>query len=103
MNKSVKNYTNSDLFKLANEIRKSTGCSKSEAYHRAKAELENPKKKASQKIRITDKMKKHTLGKRNLHVGDTFASVKELATFTGLTVQNLYGYIRIGVIEKVND
>lgn len=32
---------NSDLFKLANQIRKETGCSKSEAYYKAKDKLEN--------------------------------------------------------------
>lgn len=35
---------NSELFKLANKIRRETGCSKSEAYYKAKAELENPNK-----------------------------------------------------------
>lgn len=33
---------NSDLFKLANQIRRETSCSKSEAYYKAKAKLENP-------------------------------------------------------------
>lgn len=32
----------SELFTLANKIRKETGCSQSEAYHKAKAQLENP-------------------------------------------------------------
>lgn len=36
-----KNYSNSELFTLANQIRKNTGCSKSEAYYKAKDKLEN--------------------------------------------------------------
>lgn len=36
-----KNYSNSELFTVANKIRKETGCSRSEAYYKAKDLLEN--------------------------------------------------------------
>ena len=36
-----KNYSNSELFTIANKIRKETGCSRSEAYYKAKDFLEN--------------------------------------------------------------
>ena len=36
-----KNYSNSELFTVANKIRRETGCSKSEAYKKAKDYLEN--------------------------------------------------------------
>ena len=36
-----KNYSNSELFTVANKIRRDTGCSKSEAYYKAKEQLEN--------------------------------------------------------------
>ena len=39
---TVKTYTNSELFKLANEIKRSTGCTKKESFAKAKAQLENP-------------------------------------------------------------
>ena len=36
-----KSYSNSELFTVANKIRRETGCSKSEAYYKAKEQLEN--------------------------------------------------------------
>ena len=36
-----RNYSNSELFTVANNIRKETGCSRSEAYYKAKDYLEN--------------------------------------------------------------
>ena len=36
-----KSYSNSELFTVANKIRRETGCSKSEAYYKAKESLEN--------------------------------------------------------------
>ena len=36
-----KNYSNSELFTVANKIRKETGCTRSEAYYKAKSMLEN--------------------------------------------------------------
>lgn len=114
MNKTVKNYTQSELFKLANQIRKSTGCSQKEAYHKAKNQLENPtvetekktrkggfNKKVNQ-VRVTDKTKKHALEKYNLTVGQTFSSVKSVADHMKVSVQNVYGYIRVGFFESVN-
>ena len=41
MNTNVtKSYTNSELFTFANKIRRESGCTKSEAYHKAKEQLE---------------------------------------------------------------
>ena len=36
-----KSYSNNELFTVANKIRRETGCSKSEAYYKAKEQLEN--------------------------------------------------------------
>lgn len=105
-----KNYTNSELFTLANQIRRETKCTKSEAYHQAKHKLEmrgtNKEKKSGRnakicQVKITEKLRKHSLEKYNLKVGQVFASVKELASYMGVSVQNIYGYIRLGIFENV--
>lgn len=112
MKQTVKNYTQSDLFKLANQIRKEKGVSQKEAYHMAKSQLETPKSVKKEKkttgrhnssngVMITNKAKEKFLTKYNLKVGTTYPSVKALAEFMGVSVQNLYGYIKIGVLEKI--
>lgn len=104
---SVKNYTKSELFTLANKIRKEMGCTQSEAYHKAKAQLENPKKsnrgrKANySSIRIGGTFKPSKLKKFNLTVGQTFNSVPSLAKYMNVSVQQVYGYIRGGQFELI--
>lgn len=96
--KTIKNYTNSELFTLANKIRRESGCSKSEAYHKAKAILEAPKKNVRQKyvgVKVTERMKVHTLNKYSLNVGDVFPTVKDIANKMHVSVQNIYGYVRL--------
>ncbi len=111
----TKKYTNSELFTLANKIRRETGCNQSEAYHKAKAQLENPKvmpvasttpKRAGRKrnytyVLITNKMRQHTLNKYNLSVGAKFPSVQALADYMKVSIQNIYGYVRLGVLELI--
>ena len=104
---SVKNYTKSELFTLANKIRKETGCTQSEAYHKAKAQLETPKKSNRGRkvnysgIRVTTTMKTDKQKKFNLKVGQTFASVPSMAKYMNVTVQSVYGFIRNGSFELI--
>lgn len=112
MNKTVKNYNQSDLFKLANKIRKEKGVSQKEAYHMAKAQLENPApivkvnstrtyRKKDNGVRITANTHKHIMNKYNFKVGQEFPSVKDLANYMHTTVQLVYGHIRAGHFEKI--
>lgn len=117
MNKTVKNsknYTKSELFTLANKIRKETGCNQSEAYHKAKAQLENPTpapvakvkstrtyRKKDNGVRITANTHKHVMNKYNFKVGQEFPSVKDLANYMHTSVQLVYGHIRSGYFEKI--
>ena len=104
---SVKNYTKSELFTLANKIRKETGCTQSEAYHKAKAQLENPKKSTRGRkvnysgVRVTETFRPIKLKKYNLTIGQTFNSVPSLAKYMNVTVQQVYGYIREGRFELI--
>lgn len=102
--KTVKNYTNSELFTLANKIRRESGCSKSEAYHKAKMQLETPKTsrtRTSKSVVITNKFKTNTLNKFGLVVGSVYPSMKELAIKMNTSYQNVYAYYKLGYIEFV--
>lgn len=101
--KTVKNYTNSELFTLANKIRRNTGCSKSEAYQQAKSQLENPKKvsRNGASVKITEKTSARILSKYSLTVNEVYPSVKALANKMNTSVQNIYAYIKLGVFENV--
>lgn len=102
--KTVKNYTNSELFTLANKIRRESGCSKSEAYQKAKAQLETPKnvgRKSSGSVVITNKFKPNTLAKFDLVVGTVYPSMKALAVKMNTSYQNVYAYYKLGYVEFV--
>lgn len=108
MKTTVKNYTNSELFTLANKIRRESGCTKAEAYHKAKNQLEAPapKKMVTHRqkysgVKITERLKSHTLNKYGLKVGEVYPSVKALSDKMHVSVQNIYGYIRMGVLVLV--
>ena len=110
MKQTVKTYTNSELFTLANSIRRSTNCSKEEAFAKAKAQLETPKaeKKVSASrgkkgsaIEVTANIKQKMMDKFNLKPGSVYPSVKELATYMGVSVQNVQSYIYSGVFKRV--
>ena len=103
---TTKTYTNSELFTLANQIRRSTGCSKSEAYYKAKTQLENPNKVHGTRskcngIKITDKVSNLVLKRHNLHVNEVYTSVKALAIHMNTSVQNVYEYIYLGMFVKM--
>ena len=105
--KTVRNYTNSELFTLANKIRRKSGCSKSEAYQKAKTQLENSNKSNRGRkvkytgIKICSDCAPHTLNKYNLKPEMTFKSVKDLAFYMNVTVQQVYGFIRDGRFEMI--
>ena len=114
MEKLVKNYTKSELFTLANKIRKETKCTQSEAYYKAKAQLENPipttvkkvitirtYRKKDNGVRITANTRNHIMNKYNFKVGQEFPSVKALADYMHTSIQLVYGHIRSGYFEKI--
>ena len=106
-----KNYSNSELFTVANKIRKETGCSKKEAFAKAKMELESKVAKKAEKktsagkrgmqVKITAKTKEKILTKYNLTEGTVYPSVKALAEYMNTSVQNVMCYIYNGCFEKV--
>ena len=107
MVKTGKNYTNSELFTLANKIRRETGCTKSEAYQQAKTKLENKVKIVNShskvnRIEITDRVKPWVREKYHIQPGEVYTSVKELASHMNTTLQNVYGYIKVGYFKNVN-
>lgn len=108
MKQTVKTYTNSELFTLANQIRRSTNCSKKEAFAKAKMQLEQPKmetktsSKRGKKVMITESMKADSMKKYNLKAGDVYPSVKALAIHMGVSVQNVQSYIYKGVFQKID-
>ena len=101
-----KNYSNSELFTVANKIRKETGCSKKEAFAKAKMKLESKIEKKSSgrrgmQVKITSKVKEKIMSKYNLSVGTVFPSVKALAEYMNTSVQNVMSYIYNGYFERV--
>ena len=105
----VKNYTQSELFKRANQIRKEKKVSQKEAYAIAKAEFETPKveKKVMSenrggRIQITEILKPKMTEKYNIKAGEVYPSIAALASHMGVTVQNLYGYLKNGTLKKID-